>query len=363
MKKRDENGKKLHKSYVRWLSITGFMTAFVLVCFALIIILVDPVFHYHAPLKGLSYPLFNDRYQNDGIARHFTYDGIITGTSMTQNFKTSEADRLFEGTFVKLCFPGGHFKEINDNLKRAYTSDNEIKYIIRCLDETYFIEDKDTSHEEYDYPVYLTNDNPFDDVNYLWNKFMLSKVVDVFRMTKNKQPSTSFDEFGSWAGHATYGKEAVLKDCVYKEPSGEEKEFTKEKEQMVRDNIRQNVTDLVREHPETTFYFYFPPYSIAYWSDLKQNGELGQSLAAQRVVIEELLEYPNVHLFSFHTDTALTCNLDHYKDKTHYSDKISSEILKRIQRGDYEITKENRESYLDEIEEFYTSYDYASLYQ
>ena len=358
-----KNVEKLHNPFKKWLILTVSAAFFLLLIPAVFIIVVDPVFHYHAPIKGLSYPLFNDRYQNDGIARHFTYEGIITGTSMTQNFKTSEAEKLFDASFVKLCFPGGHFKEINDNLKRAYTSGNEIKYVIRCLDETYFVEDKDTSHEEYDYPEYLTNDNPFDDVNYMFNKFMFSKVADVFRMTKSGEASTSFDEFGNWAKNASYGKDTVLADSVYHAPSGASEGLSSLEEEMIRENITQNVTELIGAHPETTFYLYFPPYSIAYWSDLYQNGEMEKSLEAEEIVIEELLKYNNVRLFSFHENTDLTCNLDHYKDKTHYSDLISSDILRWMADGEYEITKENAEEYLHNIRSFYTSYDYESLYR
>ena len=36
-----------------------------------------------------------------------------------------------------------------------------------------------------------------------------------------------------------------------------------------------------------------------------------------------LLEYDNVKLFSFSDFFDVTCNLDNYKDDTHYSDKIS----------------------------------------
>ena len=48
-------------------------------------VVIDPFLHYHGPLAGLEYPLLDERYQNDGIARHFSYDALITGTSMTQN--------------------------------------------------------------------------------------------------------------------------------------------------------------------------------------------------------------------------------------------------------------------------------------
>ena len=57
--------------------------------------IVDPYFHYHKPLAGLEYAIYDERYQNDGIVKHFDYDAILTGTSMTENFKTSEFDALF----------------------------------------------------------------------------------------------------------------------------------------------------------------------------------------------------------------------------------------------------------------------------
>ena len=39
---------------------------------------IDPYFHYHKPLKGLSYPLNNQRYQNNQSSAAY-YDAIITG--------------------------------------------------------------------------------------------------------------------------------------------------------------------------------------------------------------------------------------------------------------------------------------------
>lgn len=57
---------------------------------------VDPFIHYHKPLtNAYFYPLDNQRSQNDGILKHFEYNALITGTSMTENFKTSELDELF----------------------------------------------------------------------------------------------------------------------------------------------------------------------------------------------------------------------------------------------------------------------------
>ena len=72
----------------------GCVTA-VLICLVAagaLMIVIDPYFHYHGPLPQLSYRLYEERYVNDGISRHFSYDAIITGTSMAQNFKTTQMD-------------------------------------------------------------------------------------------------------------------------------------------------------------------------------------------------------------------------------------------------------------------------------
>ena len=61
-----------------------------------VVAVIDPYFHYGKGLSCLSYPLHNQRYQNDGIAKHFDYDAVIIGSSMTENFKPSELDELFD---------------------------------------------------------------------------------------------------------------------------------------------------------------------------------------------------------------------------------------------------------------------------
>ena len=78
---------------------------------------VDPYMHFHKPLTDrFFYSVNNQRSQNDGIIKNFDYDTIITGSSMTENFRTSEADRFFECNSIKVPFAGATFKELNDNL-------------------------------------------------------------------------------------------------------------------------------------------------------------------------------------------------------------------------------------------------------
>ena len=81
---------------------------------------VDPFFHYHKPeVENYYYPLDNQRSQNDGIARHFDYNAIITGTSMIENFRTSDMDARFDCNTIKLPFSGAYYKENRDVIKKA----------------------------------------------------------------------------------------------------------------------------------------------------------------------------------------------------------------------------------------------------
>ena len=83
----------MKRKAILWIiGFSVFVTA-VIVCAAVLTAYVDPFFHYHSPRTDeFFYTLDNQRSQNDGIVKHFDYQGVITGTSMVENFKTTEAD-------------------------------------------------------------------------------------------------------------------------------------------------------------------------------------------------------------------------------------------------------------------------------
>ena len=68
---------------------------------------IDPFFHYHKPdTEKYFYELNNQRSQNDGVMKRFDYDALITGSSMSAYFRTSELDELFGTDSIKVTFNG-----------------------------------------------------------------------------------------------------------------------------------------------------------------------------------------------------------------------------------------------------------------
>ena len=326
-------------------------------------IIIDPFFHYHKPLEQLQYPIEDERYQNDGIVKHFQYDAIITGSSMTDNFKTSEADEIFGANFIKIPYSGAFYKEVNDTLEVAIKSHPDICIVIRGLDASYMAVDKD--RYVYDtYPNYLYDDSFANDVNYFWNKNVLFDYsLRVLSYTHLGCKTTSFDEYSNWNSYSVFGKAAM--DSVYhrQDKSEPEQLWQSGDRDALEKNIEQNVIRLIEDNPNITFYLFIPPYSIYNWDLWNQNGTLQYQLEAQKRTIEMLVPYDNIKLFSFFNNFDLICDLSHYKDTVHYSEDVNSQILHWMETGQYQLTEQNYMDYCQEIEDFYTSYDYDSLFE
>lgn len=341
----------------------------ILVCVLLLVVSIDPDFHYHAPKDGRGYSLNNERYQNDGIVRNFNYNAIITGTSVTENFKVSECNTLFGVNAVKVAFAGAYYKEINDNLIRAFSSDNEIEIVIRSLDYSgdYLVCDKDKQNSELRdesvYPTYLYDNNLFNDSSYVWNKSILISSLVVLKNKLVGEDEISFDDYANWNERYTFGKPEVVATFSRSEEIEEPVQLSDEEIEMVRGNIRQNVIELAKQHPETTFYLFFPPYSICYWDTAYREGKLEYILKAKEIAIEELLPYSNIKLFSFDENEEWICNLENYKDRVHYGEWINTEILKDMCEGRNQLTESNYVEHLNKIRDFYTTYNYDIIYQ
>lgn len=327
----------------------------------------DPFFHYHKPLKGVYYNYgATDYYINNGMVRNLEYDTVITGTSMTSNFKMQEANELFGVKSIRVSFLGEGFKVINDTLETAVKYNPDLKMVIRGVDDAWFISEADWKARE-TYPEYLYDDNLWNDVYYLYNKsvyedYILPSLIN----TVKKEKSHTLDQGGFGSKEET-GKEQVLK--TYERKEKEVKKIdpveTDDFFQILNKNLDTNVLSVVKDNPDIEFYLFLPPYSILWWDSLNQYGAdvLKRRIDLQQFAIEKMLEYDNIKLFSFYNNFDLICDFNNYVDVTHYSAEVNSQILHWMKEEKYELTKENYQEYLDEIRGFYCNYDYDAIFE
>ncbi len=357
----------MRKKYVVWIIIY-----FVLVVGCLSIVggltyKVDPFIHFHKPdTSRYFYKLENQRSLNYGIIKQFEYSGLITGTSMAENFKTSEADVIYDRRFIKVCSSGATFKESNGYIESALACNDELDTIIRGLDMGMFFDDKERMREDLgDYPVYLYDDNAFNDIKYVNSgDVFFSHVYPMIRDSKSGAVSpgiTSFDEYSNWTGTWEFGKNVIYPNGITVSDAPGDAEITEDEKNTIIENIRQNVTGTAERYPGVTFYYFFTPYSIQWWQSQRDYGSLNKQIEAEKIIIEEILKYDNIKLFSFNCLSDITTDLNNYKDSIHYGEWINSLMLKYMSEDKCLLTYENYETYLSEERDLYYNYDYARL--
>lgn len=340
------------------------MTLAALVVLGAFTALIDPAFHYHKPLNGIDYYIFDQRYQNDGIVKHFAYDAIITGTSMTENARPSELEALFGVNAIKVPFSGSSFRELHDNLHRAFQANPGIKMVVMGLDGADLMDDKDVLRSDVPLPVYLYDENPFNDVSYLLNKEILLKyTMRMLQQTYYGVGTTSFDDYSYWWGVYDYGPEAVLKNHTRPERAEASVPMDPETAEKVRENIRQNVVSLAKENPNTTFYYYFSPYCAVFWDMQYSAGNLEKQVEAYRIATEELLQCENIRVYSFYDKYEWTENLEQYQDFYHHSADINSQILKALPGDEYLLTEETYAGHWQQVLKHYQNFDYEEFYR
>lgn len=338
--------------------------------FGYLVYRIDPYFHYHKPeLDHYFYSLNNERSQNDGIIKHFDYDALVSGTSMTQNFRTTEIDEIFGCNTIKVPFAGGSYKEINDNIENALKNNVKLKTVIRCLDMDRFTNSYDEMrHDLGEYPTYLYDSNPFNDVEYLLNRDIIFGRAYQMTLDNDKEDFkpgiTSFDDYSRWQPLFDFGINTVSPEGIVAtslERGFGQEHLSNEEKEVIKKNIELNVTNVADEYPHVDFYYFYPPYSIIIWNEWEKNGALYKMLEAEAYITELIVSHNNIHLYSFNSRTDITTDLNNYKDASHYATWINSLILKWMHDGQYQLTEENYKDFLKKEYDFYTTFDYSSI--
>lgn len=116
-----------------------------------------------------------------------------------------------------------------------------------------------------DYPTYLYDSNPFNDVKYLFNRDVIWGRV--YSMTAASDAEdftpgiTSFDDYARWQYSYKFGIHTVLPNGIAEFETQDPVHLTDEERKVIRGNIEQNVTSLADEYPNVDFYYFFSPYS------------------------------------------------------------------------------------------------------
>ncbi|MBE5864042.1 MAG: hypothetical protein E7295_14540 [Lachnospiraceae bacterium] len=356
MKALSEKQKK-QGSASRFLAILFACIGVVLLLLMVLVIAIDPFFQYHAPLNGFPYVIDDQLSQNPGLARNTTYNAVSLGSSVTTDYHITWFRDLFGVDAVKLPYNGAYPKDLANAMEQVDRSKNQLKAVFIGVDAAAY--SADVTEIKYPLPKYLYDRNPFNDVNYWFNKDVLTKYV-VKPLAKallhpNAQQEDPLDYYSNYP-NLIYGEEHVR--SVFQ--LGEKSETAVSPESIrepLEKNWEANIRPMLEAHPDATFYFYFPPRSILYWYQLSWQGTLDAVLYEEELLVEHLLAYDNVEVHFLQNDTETITDLSHYTDETHFDQSISYKVLCMIKDGTYRATFENYQTYIQELKELAETYE------
>ncbi len=323
---------------------------------------VDPFFHYHAPKAGFAYVVDDKINQNPGMAANMEYDSFLTGSSMTANFNAKDFSKE-GGKVLKLCYDGAYPADLNsimgivfDPTTRARRH-NPVKAAFIGVDLLVYTADVD----EHKFPLteYLYDNNPWNDTEYLFNKTVF---VDYVVKPMLEKQGTDLDEVYrmDWLTPEMFGKDYVLGGYVPADAKEEEAAADLLIEQTGK-NLACNILPYVEAHPETTFTFFFPAYSILFWNNVEREQMLEARLAQTEYLGETLLRYPNVRVFYFSDCEDIITDFDKYTDYTHHSEAVSRFEAESMMRGAHEVTPGGMKAKTDHMRQIVRSYDFEGL--
>ncbi len=354
---------RIENKYRFWLCLLIAAVLLGLVGVAAIVAYVDPFFHYHRPLKGFPYVVENQLAQNPGMAANMDYNGCIIGSSMTVNFDTDDFKELLGYDTLKLSYSGAYPRDDYNILSIVFDESTRARKT-QDMGAVFFAMDiptmtADVNETKYPLPEYLYDDNYLNDVNYVLNKDVLFQYI--LRPIVQGKGSDLSEIYKSWWTPDYYNIQWVMH--TYEEPPKAEKVITEgDVLPATKENLDINILPFVEAHPETEFYFFFPPYSILYWHNLKQENFYDAALAQYQFVADELLKYDNVRLFYFQTMDEVT-DLNNYADYSHYKPEINRFMVECFNDGRYEIrSSEEMEKELSKMREIVEGFDFDGLF-
>ena len=306
------------------------------------VVIFDPFYQYHKPLPGLKAVLTDKEYQCIGTLRTFDYDALVVGSSVCENYNNYWFDEGFGCRTIKAIRSYGATADLCYLLDNAYAS-NDLKYVFYNIDPSSLSASTEPTYESTGCPMYLYDRNLLNDYPYVLNKDVLMEKLPYmlaysFIGDYNEGDSYNWAQWKSFNRDMATGLYIRLSDVKDMQP-----------ETINSEELAGNIallTAQVEAHPETTFKFFFSPYSMLWWDNAYRSGERDAVIYNEKQAIGTLLQYDNVEVYFYQDDEAIITNLDNYMDIIHFSKDINYYVYDKLAKGEEQLTKENYEERL-----------------
>lgn len=314
-----------------------------------VIYLFDPFFQYHEPYFGLKKVFYNRDYQMVGSIRNLSYDSVLVGSSVAENFNSDYLDEQFDCSSLKIIRASGSAADLLHYLELAHEK-QEIKQVFWCMDIFALTSSGEVTIVSDENLKYLHTETMLDDATYLFNKDVLFKEIPHYIASSVMDVNTGGKAY-DWSDGKEFSAQQAMK--IYNNPA---EVLAPQACEVELEFLKQNLENILLEinsHPETEYIILFPPYSMLWWDCGYKNGLGELYFKVLENTLPALADCENVKLYYFQADRDIVCNLDNYMDMIHYRPEINRYMLESVTAGSHQVSGEDVEECLQTMRSTY----------
>lgn len=330
---------------MKFIKLFFIRTLILLAAVIAVVVIFDPFYQYHKPLRGLKAVLADKEYQCIGTLRTFDYDALVVGSSVCENYNNYWFDEGFNCRTIKAIRSYGATADLCYLLDNAYEAHN-LKYVFYNIDPSSLSASTEPTYESTGCPMYLYDKNIFNDYSYLLNKDVLMEKLPYMLAYSFIGDYNEGDSY-NWAQWKNFNRDMAM-GMYTRLPSVKEMQSETANAAELAGNIAL-LTAQVEAHPDTTFKFFFSPYSMLWWDNAYRSGERDAVIYNEKQAIETLLQYDNVEIYFYQDDEEIITNLDNYMDMVHFSKDINHYVYDKLAKGEERLTLDNYKERLDHM--------------
>lgn len=305
--------------------------------------IVDPLWVYHAPWLSQTY-VRDQRQANPGLARFSSYDSVVIGNSLTENYLVTEIESCLKWRPLKLCIAGSTPREQRLVLDQALAT-GQVRDVLWSID-LFSLELGPDAVRSTDFPFHLYNRDMTTPWKYLLSGSTFCNSLKVGLGGGAKDMESRY----VWYYKSKFGLDQMI---VRWRSDVSDPNIKPVNEEIAWNSVETHLLDEVRSHPEVRFHFVVPPYSSLYRvSELVTAGNhFAARMKFKRKLAQALLEFPNVELFDFETARDVTQDTGRYMDLVHFDLPTSTAILHWMADGQYRMTRDSIDQQIHELED------------
>jgi len=301
---------------------------------------VDPFQHYR---KAAHFParFYNawQRYENPGLAKHWDYNRVVTGSSLMECIIPADVDRSFGGRTINLSVSAQTAYDAGQLLRTALRT-GKPRHVIMNLDYNAFSGAPDRSGFAEPFPTYLYDDSIANDIPYVLGYATTRKSLETALGLRWSRFSSDPERMWYWMdGHRFHAAKAV----EGLDPADLNARFRQPPRTLegMKASFEANLAPLLEQNPGVRFSFLYAPYAILVWMDFDQRGQLEVTLAFREWLFERTRGLANVETFDFHAVPEVVTDLDHFTDIYHFSPNLARGIIEAMSQGRHRLTRES----------------------